>query len=808
MNNFNSPDFYLGVVESRLDPLKNGRCRVRILGLHTWDKSQLPTEDLPWAAKIQPSVSGAMNGIGNAPVGLVEGTWVAVQFMDPEKQMPFIIGSLGGIPQSVNPPLEKFSILERDNVVPVPNQVISGAGVPVTSGTGEPVTTETPAPLVDPDWKKKVTIRLGELESSNNYLAVNQLNYLGKYQFGAAALQDRGYVKAGTSNRGLDEASNWTGKNGIRSKEDFLNNPEIQELVMSENIDANFRILTRIGVPIGTMSDAEKAGLIASAHLYGAGGAKQFYNGVVKADANGTTTERYYKEGFRSVAGSDPLTTKITRADTPRPEDVSLQNTQAIRDANPAEVDRDIREGNLVSFEESEVAFSSPNVGFKDPNGKYPLASHLNEPDTNRLARHEKIGETVVFLKEQNRHVGVEKANGKGSWDQAKTPYNAQYPFNNVYQSESGHLMEFDDTKGRERVHMYHTKGTFTEIDHNGTQVNFIVGDGYTIIERNGYVHVIGSLDVRVEGAHTLRVDGTCDVQINGKTTVNIHDSANLNVAGNMDMTVGGNFYVKAGGTIAMDAPLIHMNSGFAAGLQTIGAIGASVSSAAPLNVLTRKEETAIDYEVTEDDPSAVEEFEEEMIRQGALTKEQLETKPEVVEEVKPEPNQVEEQINECGIPASQNTFTGRERMGKYYNLADLTSNGSRPLKAQGGLTEAQIFCNLKSLAENVIDPIRDNFPNVKINSCFRYGTGRSQHERGQAVDLSFVGVSRAELYDVILQVQKLVPYDQLILEYLTPGGNGWIHVSFSGGNNRRQNFTMNNHRRISKDVFTISRLA
>ena len=94
------PPFYLGVVEDRSDPLKIGRVRVRVIGLHTHDKVALPTEDLPWCYCIQPVSSAAMSGIGQSPVGPVEGTWVAVQFMDVDKQNPFVVGTLPGISQS------------------------------------------------------------------------------------------------------------------------------------------------------------------------------------------------------------------------------------------------------------------------------------------------------------------------------------------------------------------------------------------------------------------------------------------------------------------------------------------------------------------------------------------------------------------------------------------------------------------------------------------------------------------------------------------------------------------------------------
>ena len=68
--------WWQGVVEDRIDPLMLGRCRVRILGYHTDDKLEIPTEDLPWATIMQPTTSAAMSGIGTTPTGPVEGTWV------------------------------------------------------------------------------------------------------------------------------------------------------------------------------------------------------------------------------------------------------------------------------------------------------------------------------------------------------------------------------------------------------------------------------------------------------------------------------------------------------------------------------------------------------------------------------------------------------------------------------------------------------------------------------------------------------------------------------------------------------------
>ena len=87
---------YFGIVEDRDDPLKLGRCRVRVAGLHTHDTSILPTTDLPWAMIVQP-ITGSINTAGLAPI---EGTQVLVSFMDSDCQIPVVFGVVPSIPQT------------------------------------------------------------------------------------------------------------------------------------------------------------------------------------------------------------------------------------------------------------------------------------------------------------------------------------------------------------------------------------------------------------------------------------------------------------------------------------------------------------------------------------------------------------------------------------------------------------------------------------------------------------------------------------------------------------------------------------
>ena len=81
--------WFVGVVEDRMDPKYAGRVRVRCVGYHTQNKTDLSTEDLPWAQVLLPITSSGISGIGQTPLGLVEGSHCVGFFRDaPYNQEP------------------------------------------------------------------------------------------------------------------------------------------------------------------------------------------------------------------------------------------------------------------------------------------------------------------------------------------------------------------------------------------------------------------------------------------------------------------------------------------------------------------------------------------------------------------------------------------------------------------------------------------------------------------------------------------------------------------------------------------------
>jgi len=183
---------------------------------------------------------------------------------------------------------------------------------------------------------------------------------------------------------------------------------------------------------------------------------------------------------------------------------------------------------------------TNPSVGFSDPNGVYPKSTHLDESDTNRLARNEKIDETIVKLKKDTIDKNVPTSNGS-VWDEPETPYNTVYPFNQVKETECGHIEEFDDTPNAERIHQYHKSGTFKEIHPSGTTVTKIVKDNYNITIGDDYVDIQGSCNITVRGNTNLYVIGDLIEKVDGNVDRNIKGNINEKVEGNVTRVVKGN---------------------------------------------------------------------------------------------------------------------------------------------------------------------------------------------------------------------------------------------------------------------------
>jgi len=328
-------NWFVGVVEDRQDPQTLGRLRVRCLGYHTEGLDKLKTEDLPWAHVMNPITSATVSGLGQSPLGAVEGTWVVGFFQDgSDAQQPIIIGTLPGVPSELPDTGSKKGFQDA----------VNGAY---------------------PKYK----------ETDVNRLAVNSQS-------------------VDTSGRSADVEDN----------------------------------------PHSSLT-------------------------IRRADR----------------------TTSIGRADF------------------------------------NQVDLRVANAG---------------EPDT---------------LPGDD---GTE-------FDEPKTPYAAQYPHNHVYESESGHIREIDDTPNAERIHERHATGTGYEIHPDGTKVTRVKKDNYTLTSGDDFAHIRGNSSSTVDGGVRVFVnaDGATE---DGHYTIEVGNNANVNIQvnkGNVNVvTSEGDINLKSAKNIQLDA--------------------------------------------------------------------------------------------------------------------------------------------------------------------------------------------------------------------------------------------------------------
>lgn len=206
---------------------------------------------------------------------------------------------------------------------------------------------------------------------------------------------------------------------------------------------------------------------------------------------------------------------------------------------------------------------------FKDVSDTYPKEEYIGEPDVNRLARSEDTETELIKTRNDTRTTTVSTANdAEIPWDEPESPYAAEYPHNKVNQTTSGHVFEIDDTPENERIHEYHTSGTFREIYPDGTVVTRIVGEDYLIVAKDNNVNIKGNVNLTIDQNCTTYIKGNWDIQVDknmtmtigGNQTISIAKEHNETVGGNSTTTVSKNFARNSNQHIEDNAPRIDHN--------------------------------------------------------------------------------------------------------------------------------------------------------------------------------------------------------------------------------------------------------
>ena len=337
--------WFTGVVEDRNDPDALGRVRVRCLGFHTDDLSDIPTASLPWAHVMHPVTDPSMQGLGNSPSFLVEGSWVIGFFRDAvEKQQPIIIGSLPGIPQS--PP--DYSKGFNDPRSPFSSQA-PYAGTP----------TYGPYPVDGDDYDMPSGHDLGE--------------------------------------------------------------PDTNRLAQGEGAES--------------------------------------HDALIKLRENRQTGIQIATQPNLSEVSDEAVAEERGSFDEPHPRDIDYNNEDS---------------------------------------------------------------EDFAFYR-----AGL-------------------YPYNHVFESESGHLTEVDDTPGNERMMRHHAAGTYEEIIADGTKTTKVIGDNFEIIMKDSNVYVGGSVNLTIGGSVRHLVKGDYHLEVEGNYTQKIHKNMRTKIGlgesgGNLEEEIKGN---------------------------------------------------------------------------------------------------------------------------------------------------------------------------------------------------------------------------------------------------------------------------
>ena len=174
---------------------------------------------------------------------------------------------------------------------------------------------------------------------------------------------------------------------------------------------------------------------------------------------------------------------------------------------------------------------------------------------------------------------------------------NTEYPYNRTYETESGHIIEIDDTPYAERMYQKHKSGTFTEIDADGNKVTRVVGQNYEIVAGNNFCNIKGDVNLTIDSNCKTYIKGDWDIQVDGNKnevvkknvtetygteneehshTISVtgkraetvsnsvietySDTMTQNVTGNVTETFSGNQTTQITGNLDIDAARIDLN--------------------------------------------------------------------------------------------------------------------------------------------------------------------------------------------------------------------------------------------------------
>ena len=205
------------------------------------------------------------------------------------------------------------------------------------------------------------------------------------------------------------------------------------------------------------------------------------------------------------------------------------------------------------------------SIGFNDPNGTYPTVN--NTSDVHENARGSSTA-TNPTNRDSIRRTAVASADFDGfeiptvgsnlavsgsnstTFDEplvVNGTYKPTYPKNHVYSTETGHVLEFDDSSDHKRILLSHSSGSYLEYSDDGTLVSHIVSKMFEVVSNDKSSLIEGDSIETIDGGLKLKVNksdtsgNNYDIEVGSNASFNVmvrSGSCNFNVNGNVNMFV------------------------------------------------------------------------------------------------------------------------------------------------------------------------------------------------------------------------------------------------------------------------------
>lgn len=132
------------------------------------------------------------------------------------------------------------------------------------------------------------------------------------------------------------------------------------------------------------------------------------------------------------------------------------------------------------------------------------------------------------------------------------SPSHSVYPYCDTRKTLAGHIKEYDNTPGSERIFEMHKSGTFYEIHPDGTRILRVYGDNFEIALSDNNLIVGGNLNITVQGDANILTKGNVTQKIGGNYSLTVHGNMTTRVEGEQLIYTKGKCELQTNSTLSI----------------------------------------------------------------------------------------------------------------------------------------------------------------------------------------------------------------------------------------------------------------